>query len=88
MDVEDMKRIWAAMTPAERASDLELSQVRIELMELGEELDREGFSEREIVGCFCEALEEKLARLYCQFYEVSELAEELQDPYGKREREI
>jgi hypothetical protein len=52
-----------------KAADIELEEVRRELMEWGEELDREGLSEREIVGCFCSDLEERLARLYCAFYD-------------------
>lgn len=54
---------------AEKAADLELSQVRIELVAWGEELEREGCSEREIVGAFCEELEDRLARVYRELYE-------------------
>lgn len=67
-----MIRFEDTRTPAMKASDLELSEIRAELMAWGEELDKEGHSEREIVGAFCEALEEKLARLYCAFYEKDE----------------
>lgn len=59
-------------TPAMKAADLELAQARIELMQWGEELSAEGCSEREVVGAFCSDLEERLARLYCQFYEQQE----------------
>lgn len=72
MDEAELMRIREGMSFAEKAADLELSEVRVELMALGEELDSEGFTEREIVGCFCEALEEKLARLYCEHYERDE----------------
>lgn len=60
-------------TPAMKAADLELEQTRMELMAWGDELSSEGHSEREIVGAFCENLEERLARLYCAFYEQQEL---------------
>lgn len=59
-------------TPAMKAADLELQQARLELMGWGEELEREGHSEREIVGAFCENLEERLARLYCELYSREE----------------
>lgn len=55
-------------SPAEKAADLELEQARIELMAKGDELSKEGRTEREIVGAFCEDLEERLARLYCELY--------------------
>jgi len=63
LDFEDTR------TPAMKAADLELMQARQELMAWGEELSDEGHSEREVVGAFCEELEERLARLYCAFYE-------------------
>jgi hypothetical protein len=56
---------------AEKVADLELSQARCELMEWGDELNREGLTEREIVGLFCSNLEERLARLYRDYYELS-----------------
>lgn len=55
-----------------KAADLELGQVRAELMNWGEELSKEGLSEREVVGAFCEELEERLARLYCAYYELKD----------------
>lgn len=54
--------------PAEKAADLELAQLRIQFMQWGEELSEEGCSEREIVGCFCSELEERLARVYRELY--------------------
>jgi hypothetical protein len=58
-------------TDAEKAADLELQQTRLALMAWGEELEADGLSEQEIIGCFCSELEERLARLYCDFYELS-----------------
>ena len=57
-------------TPAMKVADLELVQVRDQLMTWGEELSKEGFTERQVVGAFCEDLEERLARLYCMYYDV------------------
>lgn len=57
-------------TPEMKLADLELANVRAELMQWGEELSDEGCSEREVVGAFCSDLEERLARLYCQHYEI------------------
>lgn len=56
-------------TDAERLADMEVANVRSELMQWGEELSEEGCSEREIVGCFCAELEERLARAYRVLYE-------------------
>jgi len=53
-----------------KLADMELGQVRAELMQWGEELSDEGHSEREVIGAFCEELEERLARLYCRYYEI------------------
>jgi len=69
MNTDDMKRIWGSMTLAERASDLELSQVRLERENYLSELDREGCSMEEQHEAWSEVLEEKLARLYCKHYE-------------------
>lgn len=63
IDFEDTR------TPAMKAADMELVEVRAELMQWGSELSDEGLTEREIVGGFCSELEERLARLYCQYYE-------------------
>jgi hypothetical protein len=57
-------------TPQMKAADMELAQTRIELMAWGEELADEGHTEREVVGAFCSDLEERLARLYCRYYEI------------------
>lgn len=58
---------------AEKSADLELQVVREELMAWGNELfEEEGLSEREIVGAFCEQLEERLAHLYRELYEIGE----------------
>lgn len=64
MDVVDNR------TLAEKSADLELGVVREELMAWGEELEKEGLGEDEIVGAFCEQLEERLARLYRELYEI------------------
>lgn len=55
---------------AEKSADLELGVVREELMAWGDELSKEGLGEREIVGAFCEQLEERLAHLYRELYEI------------------
>lgn len=65
-----MIRFEDTRTPAMKAADLELQQTRLELMAWGEELSKEGHTEREIVGGFCNDLEERLARLYCAYYEL------------------
>jgi hypothetical protein len=57
---------------AEKSADLELEIVRAELMAWGNELSEEGLGEREIVGAFCEQLEERLAHLYRELYEVEQ----------------
>lgn len=57
---------------AEKSADLELEIVRSELMKWGDELSKEGLGEREIVGAFCEQLEERLAHLYRELYEIGE----------------
>ena len=57
---------------AEKSADLELEIVREELMAWGDELSKEGLGEREIVGAFCEQLEERLAHLYRELYEIGE----------------
>lgn len=57
-------------TEAQKTADLELGQARIELMARGRELSEEGHSEREVVGALCGELEERLARLYCAYYEL------------------
>lgn len=56
-------------TLAEKSADLELQVVREELMAWGGEMRDEGLSDRDIVGNFCNELEERLARLYCELYE-------------------
>jgi len=53
-----------------KAADLELQVTREDLMTWGEEMRDEGLSDRDIVGNFCNELEERLARLYCEFYEL------------------
>lgn len=55
---------------AEKSADLELELIRHDLMGWGLELEAEGLSEREIVGAFCEQLEERLAHLYRELYEI------------------
>ena len=77
-------------TPEMKLADMELAEVRAELMRWGEELSNEGRSEREVVGAFCEELEERLARLYCQYFEIlSELGVDQEvdakEPHGPRD---
>jgi hypothetical protein len=55
---------------AEKSADLELEVVRGELMTWGESLEAEGLGEGEIAGAHCELLEERLAHLYRELYEV------------------
>ncbi len=57
-------------TLAEKSADLELQVTREELMAWGAEMRDEGLSDRDIVGNFCNELEERLARLYRELYEV------------------
>jgi len=57
---------------AEKSADLELEIVREELRIDGEELEKEDLSEVEILGAFCEQLEERLAHLYRELYEIGE----------------
>jgi hypothetical protein len=55
---------------AEKSADLELEIVRSDLTAQGEELEKEGLHEPEILGAFCEQLEERLAHLYRELYEI------------------
>lgn len=57
---------------AEKSADLELEIVHSELTDWGEELRDEGLKEPEILGAFCEQLEERLAHLYRELYEIGE----------------
>ena len=57
---------------AEKSADLELELIRHDLMAWGMELESEGLSEAEIAGAHCEQLEERLAHLYRELYEIGE----------------
>lgn len=62
-------------TRAQKASDLELSQIRLQLDAYREELREEGCKETTILCGQIDDLEDRLARLYCAFYELSEEVE-------------
>lgn len=57
---------------AEKSADLELEIVRSDLTTWGEELEKEGLEEEQILNCFCGQLEERLAHLYRELYEIGE----------------
>jgi hypothetical protein len=57
---------------AEKSADLELEIVQGELAAWGLELHGEGLGELEILGCIIEQLEERLAHLYRELYEIGE----------------
>lgn len=70
-----MRSFEDTRTPAMKAADLELEQARIELMAWGKEMESEGESEEMVVRHFCCELEERLARLYCAYYELKDEAD-------------
>jgi hypothetical protein len=55
---------------AQKSADLEVSQMRVELEELRKELAGEKVARAGIFRTQVEYLEERLARLYCEFYEL------------------
>lgn len=57
-------------TLAQKSADLEVSQMRLELEEIRKELAGEGDSRAVIFLRQVEFLEDKIARLYCELYEV------------------
>lgn len=69
---ESVQRAREACTPAQRAADIELQIAREEICAWADELKREGRSDEAIRVGICENLEERLARLYCAYYELQE----------------
>lgn len=67
---ESVQRAREACTPAQRAADIELQVARDEICAWADELKREGHSDEAIRVGICENLEERLARLFCAYYEV------------------
>jgi hypothetical protein len=67
---ESVQRAREACTPAQRAADIELQVARDEICAWADELKREGHSDEAIRVGICENLEERLARLYCEHYEL------------------
>lgn len=63
-------------TPAMKAADLELQAARDEICAWADELKREGHQDEVIRVGICENLEERLARLYCAYYELQSEMEE------------
>lgn len=57
---------------AEKSADLELQIVHEGLMDRCVKLHAEGLDEPEILGACCEELEERLAHLYRELYEIGE----------------
>jgi hypothetical protein len=73
-----MRSFEDTRTLPEKAADLEIEQVREQLMQWGGEMADEGESEEMVVRHFCCDLEERLARLYCMYYELSAELEAVQ----------
>lgn len=57
---------------AEKSADLEIELMRAEMDSVYEELKREGHKRRSILECQIEFLEDRVARLYRELYEIGE----------------